>query len=524
MLDDFNVSNKDKYYFLFLLIFSGILVVYYINFNLKVGVSCSDVYVYLLNALYYTGTNICSTENIYLSPIICFLTSLLFRAGLVDKLAIFIVTGILAIMGNIGIYLLFKQFYDEKLSLCGAIIYSTTTLSLTWLANGTLDVPAVGMTIWFVLFMIIAINKNPKFYMYAIPVFVIGFFTRYTLILTLPAVLLYYVYIKGFKIEKNDLKYIITGIIIGIIIASIILTTINIMGNGQFGAASQMANGIAGKQGSDTDPAYNTELGYYLFNLPNFISNSHTVFNGNPVLENPTVFSWMTFAILIIGAILWLKDSELKIQKKHALPLIILLIACATYTRISSVLTTLIVLLGLYLLGKDSKNKTGYLMIAWILANFTFFSYYSIKVNRYILPIFPALIYFLLKSLSLIQDNLKINRNIIPIILIVLFVIQGFAYTMAFEPTGKYSGNEEICDYLKSIEPDYHDIDIGVYNIRPFRWWIGDNVIGIPHSQVNAIENSNLTYYISNTKLDNLNNYSEIKNVDTIYLYKKTSQ
>ena len=87
MFEDFNIKSKDKYYLLALLIFSSIMVVYYINFNLEVGISCSDVYVYLLNALYYTGINHHSTNNIYLSPIICFLTSILFRFGLVDKLA-----------------------------------------------------------------------------------------------------------------------------------------------------------------------------------------------------------------------------------------------------------------------------------------------------------------------------------------------------------------------------------------------------------------------------------------------------
>jgi len=521
MLEEFNIKNKDRYYLLFLIIFSSILVIHYINFNVKVGVSCSDVYIYLLNALYYTGTNIGATEFIYLSPLICFLTSILFQFGLVDKLAIFIVTGVFAIIGNVGIYFLFKQYYDETLSLCGAIIYSTTSLSLTWLANGTLDVPAVGMTIWLVLFTVIAINKNPKFYRYAIPICVIAFFTRYTLILTVPPLLLYYLYQKGFKIEKKDLKYIIQGIIIAIIITAIILSTLLIMGHGEFGAASQMANGIAGKQGAHTDPAYNTELGYYLFNMPNFISNSHTVFEGNPVLENPTILSWIPFIMIILGAVLWLKDNKPDLNRKHIIPLAIFLIAILTYTKISSVLTTLIILLGLYLIGKESENKTGYLMIAWILANFLFFSYYSIKVNRYILPIFPPLIYFILKSVSIIQEHIKINRNIIPLVLICLFIIQGFAFTETFEPTDKYTATEKISEYIMDINPDYQDIDIGVYNVRPYRWWIGDNVVGIPSSQIDKIQESNLTYYISNAKLDNLENYSEIKNIDTIYLYEK---
>ena len=54
-----------------------------------------------------------------------------------------------------------------------------------------------------------------------------------------------------------------------------------------------------------------------MFNFPNFISNSHTVFDGNPVLENPTPLSWIVFAILLIGAIIWLAKSKIKPEKKH---------------------------------------------------------------------------------------------------------------------------------------------------------------------------------------------------------------
>ena len=140
MFEDFNITKKDKYYLLFITIFSTILVAYYIHFNEVIGVSCSDVYVYLLNALYYTGTNINSTKFIFLSPVICFLTSLFFRVGLVDRLAIYIVTGAFAIIGNIGFYLLLKKYFDENLSLTGTIMFSSFSLYLTWLANGTLDI------------------------------------------------------------------------------------------------------------------------------------------------------------------------------------------------------------------------------------------------------------------------------------------------------------------------------------------------------------------------------------------------
>ena len=109
MLKEFNLNKKDKAYLIAILLFSTILVGYYINFNNSIGIACSDVYVYLLNALFYTGEKISTTSFVYISPVICFLTSLLFRIGLVDKLAIFIVTGLFAIIGNIGLYILLRK-------------------------------------------------------------------------------------------------------------------------------------------------------------------------------------------------------------------------------------------------------------------------------------------------------------------------------------------------------------------------------------------------------------------------------
>lgn len=522
MFEEFDLKRKDIYYLLFITVFSTILVGYYINFNMNFGINCSDVYIYLLNALYFTGTNIHSTGNIHLSPIICFLTSLLFRLGITNQLAIYIVTGIFAIIGNIGLYVFFKQYFDENLSLLGTIIFSTSTLSLVWLANGTLDIPAVGLTVWAVFFSILAIDKNPKFYKYASSIFIIGVFTRYTVVLTIPALLLYYVFKKGFKIKSEDKKHIRNGIIVGMVLAIIIFSTVFLMGYGHFGAGSQMANGISGKQGSDSDPAYVPEYDFYLVNFPNYISNSHTYFDGNPVLENVTPLSWAIFAILLVGIGITLSENKIKLDKTFALPFIIFAIAILTYTRISSVITILLVLAGLYLLGKDSDHKTEYFMLGWILANFLFYSYYSIKVNRYILPVFPAFIFFVLKSIDLIQNRFNINKNIIPIILIALFIIQGFAFILTIEPTDIYKTPEEISNYIKDIDQDYEKVEIATYNLRPYSWWLGANVTGIYIGDQEKIDQSNATYYIANNKID-LNNFTEIKNIGNLYLYKHKS-
>ncbi|MDO5824694.1 glycosyltransferase family 39 protein [Methanobrevibacter sp.] len=522
MIKEF-VGKKDKYYLIAILLLSAILVGYYINFNDRIGISCSDVYVYLLNALYYTGTNVHSTKFIYISPPICFLTSIFFRVGFVDKLAIYIVTGLFAIFGNVGFYLLLRKFFNEELSLTGTILYSTFSLYLTWLANGTLDIPATGIIIWIALFAIIAIRENPKYYEYLIPLIAFGFFIRYTTILTVPAFLLLYVLENGFKINADSRKHIKKGIIYGIIFSVIILMPILLMGNGNFEVASQIANGIQGTSGSETDPAFNPDVSYYLVNFPNFISNSNTVFEANPVLNSPTVLSYAIFALLFVGAGFWLYGHEFKFEKKDAIAAAVILIGILSFTRTSSVVTTLLILIGMYLIGKDRECKNGIFMLGWILANAIFLSYYIVKVNRYILPTFPPFIFFILIAIENIQKHVKINKNIIPTALIVLFVIQAFAFTATFEPTDKYTSTEEISNYIIDSNPDFENMTIGVYNIRPYSWWLGSNTIGIPSNHQSDIDKSNVSYYIANKPMDNLTNYTEIKNIANLYLYEKNT-
>ena len=78
-----DLNRKEIPYILFLLVFTTIITIIMINFNNQIGVYCSDVYVYLLNSLNFAGIDLGSHSPLYLSPVICFCTSLLFRLGYV---------------------------------------------------------------------------------------------------------------------------------------------------------------------------------------------------------------------------------------------------------------------------------------------------------------------------------------------------------------------------------------------------------------------------------------------------------
>lgn len=516
-----NFNIKDKKELLLITVISSILVAYYINFNNNLGIYCSDVYVYLLNALYYAGTNIHSTKSIYLSPVVCYLTSIIFDLGYVDKIAIFIVTGIFAIAGNIGLYLLLRLRFDKLLSFTGTIIYTCLALNLAWLANGSLDIPAVTVTIWTVYFLILAIKRNPKYYIIVFPLLVIGFYTRYTVGLVLPCMILYYAMEKSFKITREDIKYIIFGLIIAIALFAIIFTTISIMGNGFIAFDGLIVGGISGSHGSTHDTSYNPDSGYYLANMGNFISSSNTTFVAKtPALNNPTPLSVIVFLILIVGAVLWARKSKFEIDRNKIIGIALCLIALITFTRFSSVITIMITFIGLYFIAKDSEYKLAIFMLAWILAYLTFQSYYNVKVNRYIIPTFPPLVYFIMVGVE--EINAKISRkNILPIILIVLFLIQGFAFTMTFEDTNEFKAPEIMCDYIKANVDNWSEIQIGNYNIRPYYWYLGMNSPGIESDNTQKIIDSDVSYYISNYKQKNLTNFTEIKQIENLYLYQR---
>ena len=168
ILDDLNISKNDFFYLL-----------------------CSDVFIYLSNSLVFAGYE-SSILYLYLSPVICILTAILFKLGFLSEASLYLVTGIFCILANIGIYVLLKNKFSSLLSLCGAFLFGSFSLTLLWWANGTLDVPAVALSIWTVIFILLAVDNDSKYYMIAIPLFVLAVFTRYTALFLLPLILLYY--------------------------------------------------------------------------------------------------------------------------------------------------------------------------------------------------------------------------------------------------------------------------------------------------------------------------------------------
>ena len=57
--------------------------------------------------------------------------------------------------------------------------------------------------------------------------------------------------------------------------------------------------------------------------------------------------------------------------------------------------------------------------------------------------------------------------------------------------------------------------------MRAYNWWLGGNLLPIKSSDEDLIDASNATYYISDNILTNVTNYTEIKNINHVYIYEK---
>lgn len=562
--DDLNISKNDFFYLFILTVFSILITYTLINFNQVLGIYCSDVFIYLSNSLVFAGYD-SSVMYLYLSPVICILTAILFKLGLLSEISLYIVTGIFCIFANIGIYVLLKNKFSSLVSLCGAFLFGSFSLSLLWWANGTLDVPAVALSIWTIIFTILAVDKDSKYYMIAIPLFVLAVFTRYTALFLLPLILLHYLskhdfftnldllivnrqeFSKKLKsyIKSEEFRKILKSCAIAFVLVALFSATILAYGS-NLSFLTQSSTFASGSKGEVIDNAYTTDTFFYIHDFPNFLYSDYVSFdNVIPVLNGSNPMSFFLIGLFAIGILLFvykLINVQKKELSKHrhlvGILFVVLLAISILCFKINSIITISIILIDLVFLfsffrkiGIDREiYSTDILMLAWFLVYFIFFTFLNIKVNRYIITVFPAFIYFVIYALNEILDLSKKFKffefkkqnilNIIPIILIIFCIFSAFAFTSTVHYNEDFNKNKVIADYLTEYDSDYMSKDVAVFHQRSYNWFLKMYTIPITDDQLDYLESSNITYYISDDNF-NLSNYTMIYQKEGLYLYER---
>lgn len=433
---NFNEHKKDIIAISSLLIIIVAITLLLLNIDGKAGVYyVRDVFFYLNNALFYAGydTGLANTRG--LSPLIPMITSIFFRMGFISDTTIIIVSSIFYIFSALGMYLLLRLRFNEVLSFTGSMLLSTFPLVIVWVTKGMLDIPGMCLSIWTVYFAILAFRKNTKFLYVAFPLAVLGFFTRYTAVLMIPIILIPFLLVKEpITFIKENIKDIAIGMGMGALVFAIF---IGIYLNLNIGLTFISQGGYVS---NSTDNAISTATNNVFYYVNNFL-----IYLGTPkfvpyslkpgafqigkmqwVGGYPSIISYILIAILLAGIVLYLRklfsSENREILKKEdkklklAIFAIGLVLFILTYLKISIIYSIILIsisMLALYrLLDKTDMDHfpLDFIIIYWFVVNFSFFSYYHIKVDRYFMPMLPVVAYFLILSLTLIFDRLKSVR------------------------------------------------------------------------------------------------------------------
>lgn len=432
-----NEHKKDLIAVSSLLIIVVAITLLLLNIDGKAGVYyVRDVFFYLNNALFYAGydTGLANTRG--LSPLIPMITSIFFRMGFISDFTIIAVSSSFYIFASLGMYFLLRLRFNEVLSFTGSMILATFPLVIVWITKGMLDIPGMCLSIWAVYFMILSFRKNSKFLYIAFPLIIFGFFSRYTVLLMVPVMMIQFLLVDDpIGYIKTNIKDIIIGITAGGLVFAAFVGIYQYLNIGLFFVS----------QGNDiTNSTYNAlvtpnNLFYYINNVLIYLGTSNFVpYSLKPgafiiskmewVGGYPSIISYILTAILFVGIVLYLKklfssknreilkneDKKLKLAI-FAIALIVFLITYLNVSIVTSIIIISISLLALYklLIKTDMDDfNLDFIMFYWILVNFLFITYYHVKVDRYFMPILPAIAYFVILSITLILEKFKDNKHI----------------------------------------------------------------------------------------------------------------
>lgn len=572
---------KNNICLLFLIIFSITITILliYINTSQEIlGNSYRDVYFYLIEALRFSGISIGGYEYVnYLSPLIPFLTSILFRIGLINESSIFIVTGVFYIISIIGIYLLLNLRFNKILSTFGALLFGGLSITLFWTANGTIDIPSVGLSIFALYFMILGVQKNQKYFYLAFPIFVLAFFAKYTaglIFIIMGSYFIFYLISNG-TIIKNIRKYLkhgIIGAVLGMItsLPFLFYFLINKIPLGFINQAQEIASttGLSKK--------IENQIFYYFTNLCNFI------YNPNQILSYVIIIiTLMGIIIALYGFIRYLKNNYyFSSLNKILYPLlifdiIILLSLLMIIDKISFIYSEILFFVFLFIFSiilnkiikisindknkniDNNRNRNNYLnktkklnydllMVAWFFSYMIFFSSHLTKVDRYFVTLAPSFVFFVVYSLNLIlekiskikfrkkkikEKNLKIIKKGLPLVLIIIFTISSFSYLTIDKHSPLVKNEKEMVQWLITYDSHYDEKIIWANRGPAFTWYLKKEVKYVnwiskpeelnPKELSKKMLDDNATYYIGLKPAKEIPEYRKIKSIGELTLYEK---
>lgn len=559
-----NLKELFKKPLFILILITSVLVTYLLNIQIKIGVPYYDVFNYLNNAFHFAGMGSNGVVN-HLPPLLPVLTSIFFRMGYVSIDVIFIMSGLIFIIGVIGLYHLLKQRFDPIQSLAGSLIFISLPVVMSWAVSGGIDLPGVVFSIWSLYFLIVGLNKDSKFLYFVLPFLIIAILARYTAgLIIIPMIFYLLINIKHLKKIQNIRNVILGisiefGVLLAIFIYFIMQLDISALSGLFFDVVTSSASGVG-------DSGYNPNNLYFIQNLLNYISVGHLQGTYQQILNPsegiPSILSYIIALLTFSGLSFYIyRGLSSKIEKtdKSIISItnigkigviLILFIALmfSIYNKsliISEILLlTIIYLLYVFLNNKEYENSNKRLgldlmFLTWFGAFLIFHTILPFKVDRYFITMAPALAYFIILGLSQfikeIGPKIKYLNSktwLVYIIIGLVCLTSATATYIGHTPQKTYTVDiHNSTEWIKIYDSNYNNEIIGSDYPNAVTWYLHKDTTGAYlkfYNNTNEFEDylqkNGVYYYLdSNKPHPDLKGYRIIKIFGVVAIYKRTS-
>lgn len=537
-----------------LIIIVSIITYFRIKIQMDLG-PISDSCDFLSNALIFAGQST-GYSDLTRPPFFSFIISLFFRLGYVYTSTIFVIDGLMFIFGVVGLFLFLKLRFNDIESFLGGLIYSTFFIVLAVLGFGFSDLASVSITIWTLYFLVLAVNKNSKFFYFLFPCIMMAFLTRYNMALLLFPITLYILINKD---EIKSFKSMFVGILMSMVLIMPFLFFYYVKFNNLFYPFFFFFN--------KTTQSFSSALASYQPHPLFFIERFPYLLGwGVDLVLLMTALGLFIYGFIKVrrGHLKLFTDFEIKmwsLKFKLIIFVALIIIFVVTFSQIFYLYSeALFFVLGylLYDLTKDLKIKDMdlHLLVFTLFMSFLIFnSVYVIKDIRYFVTMAPSVSYFLVLGLSEISNGLKLTvkkRNITPplIALVVSFILilsvvpnLQIIYQSNYDYKVNNNNMDLASEWFINYDPNYKNKIIFSELYPYFGWYLRTNIGMTPKfkdnqalygivndynltSQDNMALNNylvskNVDYYLSNMKGLNLTSYKLIKQFGNITIYKR---
>ncbi len=529
--------NKD-YIFLPLLALILVLIAYYrASIQIEIG-PIWDTFDFLSNAMYFAGHGF-GYADLTRPPFFPFITSLIFRLGVVSESVIFYLDASFLVFGAVGLYLFFRMKFEAMESFLGSLLFSTFPIVILFTGVGLTDIPSVALSIWALYATVLAVKKNPLFFYFSFPLAMLAFLTRY------PAGFIIFPIFFYLVINRCDvsLKNMIGGILLSLLPCLIVLLFFYNQFANPLGPFSSFY-GSTQKAWSTTYVYYHPDPLYFLKNILSYIG-----VGGMAIILGFVISAFIGLVTKFKTIKLNLKQfspsklshyTKIKVLALFLLFLLFIITFARTHYFISEIIFLVFGMLLYYTLRNSNIKDLDIhlLFVSWFAAFFIFHSVYAVKDDRYFITMAPALTYFLILGFSQIKrlwslESKYKNRayNIFAVILVVMMLVAAADYIPGIydhesQNVVELNDIKMASQWLEVNDPQYFDKNISSDQWPYFSWYLKTNVKQVQLSNSNPdyennLNTDNANYFLTVKEGLNLTNYQLIKQLGYVTIYKR---